>query len=252
MVPTEVNSLSPKRETVRDFIRGRLAGPVGLALLTRDNSWPVKFEDHTQWLQGLAMLVTVCTLVEALDEGLGLGSGAGLGNGSVNPVVPLDFILRELEAIVGHVRMILNPDEAAQLRGLVGRRLVESRVPYLSLIETYVVLLRREPSMSNEEKLSLADGAACSIRRWLEAALVFSPAHEEDARKLVPLVRAARGQRQSKMQEWIDELAAVTMAQNHQLHPDPVLGSRGWLGEINRELEQVRDLLERFRVSLDR
>ena len=241
IVPSQ--SQAPDRERFERFVdsRRRAAGlpprpPRALRASDR------LFENHGAWLQEL--LLTVQELGAQLDDGVG---------GSADPAstFPKAEVLEELEAIVARVRDA-SQESFSSLRGRVVQCMLGCRVPYLTLLTSYACLLQNDAAAGREdaelEHMQLLDSALFCARQWLEVALVYSPAHEKDARNLAPLIRVGASGR-STMTDWI--AAFRNKRERLRRQADGAGARRGaWLQVAERELEELSLLVARFSVSL--
>jgi len=237
-VPSQ--SQAPDRERFERFVESRRR-TAGLPQRPARASDLRLFENHGAWLQQL--LLTVQELGAQLDDGVG-------GSADLGSTFPKGEVLEELEAIIARVRDA-SQDAFSALRGRVVQCMLGCRVPYLTLLTSYARLLQNDAVTGREdaelEHMQLLDSAIFCARQWLEAALVYSPAHEEDARKLAPLIRAGASGR-STMTDWI---AAFRNKRERLRRQADGAGRRGaWMQVAERELEELSLLVARFSVSL--
>ena len=200
----------------------------------------VTFEQHQNWL--LQLLRHFSQLLLQLDDGLGLSEGAA--------GFPLTSCLRELEWIVAHVRLGCEArglrGDVDALRGQVALTLLASHVQYQPLVSAYVELLSHGSTAANPSlQLQLVDGALFCVRQWLDLALLQSPAHEDDARRLVPLVLVSRGG-ESTLVGWLRLLRGKVQELRGLPLPD------AWLRQAELEAGRITVLLQQFCVTLER
>lgn len=233
--------------TIRDWIVRKRTAPLRdagpeLCDISRRNP-PTSFErDADHWLQ--ALLATVQDLGASLDD--------SLGGDSISPAFPKAALLEELEGILARVWQAQQQDNScrAWTRGLAPRCLLQMRVSYLTLVSCYVDIMQRGGAQSEGrlvERLQLLDSAVWLLRQWVGAALVYSPAHEDDARKLVPLVRVPR-QGQSTMSRWLSSLRGEMDGLKPQVRGRDLLDA--WLQQLERDEEELVELVARLSISI--
>lgn len=184
-------------------------------------------------------------LLKAVKE-LGALLDDGLSGGDISIAFPKLRVITELETIMARVRAA---DPSLVWQGCIVQCLLDMKVSFYSLTPWYMELLQRDSQRNRDdtefEQLELLDSVLFALHRWIEGSLAHSAAHENDARQLMPVVRADRSGR-SILSQWLE------IIRNKRTALQKVQGGpfKTWLKRVDQQAEDVSRLVDRFRAAI--